>query len=97
MIVTEKAMRPASSERRCYYCRQPIGDTHTTDCVLYRKKVTITINIEVDVPCIWDADDIEYFYTDANGYLDLARYFVKDGNVWDVTAGETIGEPFLDE
>ncbi len=97
MIVTEKAMRPASPKRCCYYCQQPIGGTHTTDCVLYRRKITLAIEIEIDVPYNSSANDVEYYYTDGNGIYELARYFVTDGNAWDVKMGDTIGEPFLDE
>lgn len=95
--VTEKAMRPASGERQCFYCRTAVGGFHKPDCVLIRRKVTITVELEVDVPVDWDEDNIEHYYTDANGYLDLARYFTRDGNTWDVTAGAGFGEPFLDE
>jgi hypothetical protein len=61
-IVTEKAMRPASSKRQCFYCYQPIGATHKDDCVLISKNVIIkfSINLEVRVPAHWDADMIEF-------------------------------------
>jgi hypothetical protein len=61
-VVTEKAMRPASDKRQCFYCYQPIGAMHQDDCVLVKKNVIInfSINLEVDVPAHWDADQIEF-------------------------------------
>lgn len=60
--VTEKAMRPASAERRCFYCHQDVGATHNDDCVLINRKVRVRLTIEYDieVPAFWDPGTIEH-------------------------------------
>lgn len=67
-IVTEKAMRPAGPERRCFYCKEPIGGKHGPTCVLVRKKVKIraTVEYEIEVPAHWDAEDIEFHRNDGS-------------------------------
>lgn len=61
-IVTERAMRPASPDHACFYCKQPIGMEHKSTCVLIHKKVRVrlTIEYEVEVPADWDAHMIEF-------------------------------------
>lgn len=61
--VTEKAMRPASSERKCFYCTAPIGTHHWPDCILVKKKVKVraTIEYEINVPLHWTLEDIERY------------------------------------
>ena len=61
-IVTEKAMRPALPDRACFYCQQPIGETHSDDCVLIEKKVKVrmTVEYEVLVPHDWDKEAVEF-------------------------------------
>jgi hypothetical protein len=61
-VVTERAIRPASSERQCFYCHQPIGAIHNDDCVLIRKNVIInfSINLETRVPAHWTEENIEF-------------------------------------
>lgn len=74
--VTEKAMRPATPARECFYCNAPIGAEHEDSCVLVRKKirlharVPIPGDLDVDaeyvtqVPASWDAADIHHYYND---------------------------------
>lgn len=59
--VTDKAMRPASKLRACFYCNQPIGSFHEADCVLISKKATVRFSIEYDisVPAYWTKEDLE--------------------------------------
>jgi len=61
-VVTEKAMRPASDERRCFYCHQPIGGVHDDDCVLVCRKVYVRMEViyPVEVPAFWDKDMVEF-------------------------------------
>ena len=61
-IVTEKAMRPASSARRCFYCNQDIGQPHKEDCVMIAKKVKVRaiIEYEVEVPSTWEKENVEF-------------------------------------
>ncbi len=60
--VTEKAMRPASDKRECFYCNVPIGGVHKTDCVLRHKKVLVrmTVEYEIEVPAFWEKKDVEF-------------------------------------
>jgi len=66
--VTEAAMRPASSERSCFYCHRPIGESHADDCVLVIKRVVVraVIEYEVSVPASWDAEQIEFHRNDGS-------------------------------
>lgn len=60
--VTEAAMRPASTERRCFDCHQQVGGVHAKGCVFVVKtaKVRVVVEYEVEVPADWDADMIEF-------------------------------------
>lgn len=66
--VTEKAMRPASRERRCFYCNQPVGSMHKDDCVLISKKVKMRMIVEYDVlvPSTWTKEQIEFHRNDSS-------------------------------
>lgn len=61
-IVTKKAQRPANMNGKCFYCHQPIGSYHKSDCVLIVKKVKVklVINYEVTVPAHWDKSNVEF-------------------------------------
>lgn len=75
--VTEKAMRPASPDRACFYCGQPIGEEHIDTCVLVRKlvKIRATIEFEARVPAHWDKGDIEFHRNESSSCKDN---FVRD-------------------
>ena len=62
--VTEKAMRPASNDKRCFYCMSPIGSFHKSDCVLIQKPVKIEAHImyETTVPAYWSKQEIEFYF-----------------------------------
>jgi hypothetical protein len=62
-IVTEAAKRPAlPNAASCFYCQQPIGDSHKSDCVLVKRKVTVrmVVEYEIEVPAHWDKEQIEF-------------------------------------
>lgn len=61
-IVTEQAMRPASSERRCFYCGRDIGEEHAADCALVHRRAIVraVIEYEVEIPAHWDAQNVEF-------------------------------------
>lgn len=61
-IVTPDAQRPASMNGKCFYCGQPIGEKHKSNCVLVKKKVRVrmTVEYEIDVPASWDKEKIEF-------------------------------------
>lgn len=46
----------------CFYCNQPIGESHSRDCVAIHKKVLVefTFQYEVEVPYSWTPEDIEF-------------------------------------
>lgn len=107
--VTEKAMRPASTARQCFYCQQPVGANHTDDCVLVVRlvKVRITMEIEIEVPASWDKELIEFARNDgswcsSNIVRDIERAIDRAENqcICDRTNVEYIddaGEPFVRE
>lgn len=84
--VTEKAMRPASDKKRCFYCKENIGDVHKDDCVLIRKKVKLKMVFEFEdkVPSYWDDHLVDFHYNDsswcANNITDIIdNISEKDG------------------
>jgi len=105
--VTEKAMRPASDKRRCFYCLAPIGDEHKQDCVLVKKKVTVQMKIsyEITVPASWEKHQIEFQRNDGswcadNAISELEEIAEKEGCLCNRAEFEYIGgdsKPFLDE
>lgn len=69
-------MRPASSQRRCFYCREPVGGRHKETCVLVKKRVRINVQValsyEITVPANWTADDVEYHRNEGSWCADNA-------------------------
>lgn len=67
-IVTEKAMRPASTRRKCFYCHSDIGAVHDSTCVLVRRRVRVRLAVpgyeplvySIVVPASWTVKDIEF-------------------------------------
>lgn len=106
-IVTEKAMRPASDKRQCFYCQQAIGEPHKPECVLIHKmvKVRMTIEYGIEVPADWDKDQIEFHRNDGSWCSDNALDELKEvselgGCLCHVSEFEYLGgdgEPYLDE
>jgi len=84
-LVTEKSMRPASDKRQCFYCVEPIGGNHKTDCVLVRKKVKVRMTVEyfMVVPAFWNKKDIEFHLNESswcanNALDDLEKQFTNE-------------------
>jgi len=73
-VVTEKAMRPASPERCCFYCHQAVRDIHKDDCILVKKKVMVEMRVqyEIEMPADWLAFDIEFNRNDGTWCADNA-------------------------
>lgn len=73
-LVTEKAMRPASDERQCFYCQQAVGLFHKPDCVLISKVVTISMHVEypIVVPADWKAENVEFHRNEGSWCSDNA-------------------------
>ena len=108
--VTEKSMRPASIDRTCFYCGQPIGDKHLSDCVLVVKRVKIrfTVEYEVEVPSGWDRDMVNFRYNEStwcpsNVIEELKNRddFGYEGHMWKSAnfecTDEAVSGPFLKE
>lgn len=107
--VTRKAMRPASCLKQCFYCQQHIGEVHKKDCVLIKKKVKVTMNvemeIEIDEPAGWDASQIEFHLNESswcvdNVLEDLEKMIKEEGCLCrkaHFTNVEDISEPYLEE
>jgi len=55
-------MRPVSTERRCFYCYERVGQHHKSDCGLIQKtiKQSVTFEYEVSIPAKWTAQDFEF-------------------------------------
>lgn len=110
-IVTEKAMRPVSTARKCFYCDQPIGTYHKADCVLINKKVKViaSIKYEIKVPAFWDAEQIEFHRNESSWCAsnvieelqELENNLNKEHNCMCSCTSfkfvEDTSEPFLDE
>lgn len=107
-VVTEKAMRPASDKRRCFYCQQEIGAEHKDDCVLINRKVRIrmTVEYDIEVPAHWDANQIEFHRNEGswcadNALKELEDAFGENGCMCGAAkfefVGETDGVKYLDE
>lgn len=71
-VVTEKAMRPASALRRCFYCLEPVGGKHKYDCVLVSKtvKVRATVEYEIRVPHVWSGHNVEFSRNEGSACAD---------------------------
>ena len=85
-IVTKKAMRPASSEQRCFYCKQKIGDKHLDTCVLVEKMVMVRLIVTFlhEVPNHWTSDNVESYWNKSsscmsNALSDLSEYANRIG------------------
>jgi hypothetical protein len=109
-IVTAKAERPANKGSGvCFYCSQPFGDPHRTDCVLVVRKIRVRATIEygVSLPAHWDATMVEFSRNEAswcaNNILDelqLVSDESKEGCLCSSTRFEVVSidaKPFLSE
>lgn len=98
-IVTRKAMRPASTAERCFYCQQPVGGCHDDDCVLVKKTVRVRMIVEYDVvvPSQWDKSAVEFHRNDGswcadNAIRELEELAEKEGCLCHSTRYEYIGD-----
>jgi hypothetical protein len=73
-VVTEKAMRPAIDEKVSFYCHQPVGGFHMSDCVLVVRKAVITaeVSYEITVPAHWSEDTVEFHRNESSYCADNA-------------------------
>lgn len=105
-IVTEKAKRPASPVDECFYCHQPVGGYHDSECVLIQRKVTVRMTIEYDVsvPAKWGKEDIEFHRNESSwcstNAIGELEEITKDGCLCDKTNFAYLREasgPYLGE
>lgn len=56
--------RPARRDGTCFYCAQPVGGMHTAECVIVQKmvRVRVTLEIPLEVPARWSAEDAAFHY-----------------------------------
>jgi hypothetical protein len=107
LLVSEAAMRPASAENACFYCRQPIGNPHSQDCVLIKRKVKVSavIDYEIEVPAHWGKEEIEFHRNEgswcASNLIDeIVALSDIDGCLCSSTEFKFVavaGEPYLKE
>lgn len=82
-IVTENAMRPASTARQCFYCQQPIGLPHGPKCVLVTRRVHVkaVVEFDKDFPAHWDAAALDFYMHEnggIQGLIDAVSQFEGD-------------------
>ena len=84
--VTKKAMRPASSDKQCFYCGEKIGSYHEKDCVLINKKalVRLVIDYEVEIPAYWNKSNVNFHRNEgtwcSNNLIDELKDLTKGGD-----------------
>lgn len=71
-VVKPNDERPARPDGTCFYCGEPIGGRHKSDCVIPSKSVILdfTIRLPILVPISWDKDRIEFRYNDSSWCCD---------------------------
>lgn len=91
--VSEQAMRPASKERQCFYCRQPIGGFHRSDCVLIHRtwKLRVTLEIERPFPADWNEELVDSSLTESSWCANNIAQIITDY----VESLEETGKPCL--
>lgn len=100
-------MRPASPLEECFYCGEPIGEFHKSECVLINKKVKIKmiVEYEIAVPNDWDQEEIEFHRNEGtwcsdNALDELEEIAREDGCLCQKTTFEFVevtSDPYLDE
>lgn len=67
-IVTEKASRPAGRKDICFYCNQPVGQPHRTECVYIKRRwrVRVTVEIDIERPADWPQHMVEFHLNDSS-------------------------------
>lgn len=62
VVPNDDGIRPAGKPDQCLYCKSRIGEPHALDCVVVKKVVRLkyTIEVDVQVPHSWSADDINF-------------------------------------
>jgi hypothetical protein len=106
-VITKKAMRPASQDQNCFYCREPVGGYHKDNCVLIRKKVRVLLVIKytVLVPHHWKRENIESHRNEgswcASNLIEELKELDKTQrclcSVAHFECLDDTGDPFLDE
>lgn len=85
-VTPENGPRPAGMPDRCFYCGEPVGAEHKTDCVCRVKVVMVEVTMTVPrvVPASWDAGMVDFHMNDGawcadNITTDLNRYMEARG------------------
>lgn len=94
--VTEKAVCPSGDADGCCYCKEKIGASHKTDCVLRRRTVVVRLTIEY-VTTIQEDDgeppeNALFFWNEGRYCMDTALEDVR-AFVFDEEAGDDPDDP----
>jgi hypothetical protein len=88
-VVKPDDERPARQDGTCFYCGEPIGGKHKSDCVIPQKSVMLdfTIRLPVLVPVSWDKDQIESLYNESSWCCDNLLNYISE---WQEKSGRCL-------
>lgn len=71
-IVTADSERPVRRDGTCFYCCQPLGSEHESNCVIRQRTcvVDFTIRMVTAEPEYWDKNNIEFHYNESSWCAD---------------------------
>ena len=69
IVTKENGVCPAGPPGKCFYCKQPVGCEHSSDCVCRKKTVVVkfTIDVTVSMPDYWNEKNIHFYYNESSG------------------------------
>ena len=75
-VTTDNGPRPAGKPDQCFYCGQPLGADHATDCVCRQKIVMIKVEMTIPflVPASWNEDSVEFQLNDSSWCADSIEH-----------------------
>ena len=90
VIEGDAGIRPATRDDGCFYCHQTIGQPHSNDCVVVKKKIRVRYiyELELEVPHFWDKDNFEFHRNEGswcadNGIRELMEFFGFDDDSYE--------------
>jgi hypothetical protein len=74
VALNDDGLRPAGEADACFYCRQRVGQPHALDCVIVKKRVRLRylIEVDVDLPHVWDEAAILFHRNESSWCADNA-------------------------
>jgi hypothetical protein len=69
----DDGIRPAGNPDECFYCNQKVGQPHAPDCVAVsrRARFTVTLEVDIDMPCCWDNETDYQTFHEEHGYEEV--------------------------